>query len=83
MLSAPRIRSNVPFAFDRLRQSPSLLLLRLLVFAQGLVPLRRHALLSPLPSRLGLVALGLHLLFEDALTMLLGLGLVDLLSNCH
>jgi hypothetical protein len=39
------------------------------------------AVLSPLTSGLGLGALGVHLLLDDALTLLLGLGLVDL-SSC-
>ena len=34
--------------------------------------------MSPLARCLGLVALGLHFLLQDTLTLLLGLGLVDL-----
>lgn len=37
-----------------------------------------HALLPPLAGGLGLRALGVHLLLEDPLAGLLGLGLVDL-----
>jgi hypothetical protein len=36
------------------------------------------AILSPLTSRLGLCTLGIHFLLENALTLLLGFGLVDL-----
>jgi hypothetical protein len=45
------------------------------------LPLRRHTLLSPLACSLGLRTLGIHLFFEDTLTLLLSLGLVDLESN--
>ena len=55
------------------------LLLGLLVVAtsQG-IALRLHTLLSSLAGRLGLRTLGIHLLLENSLTLLLGLGLVDL-----
>jgi len=43
-----------------------------------LVPLLLDTLLSPLARRLRLRTLGVHLLLEDTLTRLLGLGLVDL-----
>ena len=58
--------------------NPSLLLLRLLVFTQRLCPLGRNTFLSPLTSSLGLVAFGLHFLLQDTLTLLLGLGFVNL-----
>jgi len=37
-----------------------------------------HTLLPPLPRRLGLRTLGVHLLLDDPLAGLLSLGLVDL-----
>lgn len=42
------------------------------------LPLGRDTLLPPLAGSLGLGTLGVHLLLEDPLTLLLGLGLVDL-----
>ena len=42
------------------------------------IPLLRHTLLSPLTRCLSLVALSLHLLLQDTLTLLLGFSLVDL-----
>ena len=60
---------------------PTLLLLRLLILAQRLVPLSRDAFLSPLTCSLGLVSLGLHLLLQNALTLLLSLGFVDLKAS--
>ncbi len=53
-------------------------LLLLLFLSSQCIPLRHNTLLSPLTGCLGLVALGLHLLLQDTLTLLLGLGLVDL-----
>ena len=63
-----------------LRSTQNLLLLRLLLLhlASQRIPLCLNTLLSPLACCLGLVALGLHLLLQDTLTLLLGLGLVDL-----
>lgn len=62
-----------------LRTTQNLLLLRLLLhLASQRIPLGLNTLLSPLTCCLGLVALGLHLLLQDTLTLLLGLGLVDL-----
>ena len=51
---------------------------RRLLLARHLVPLGLDALLSPLARRLGLCALGVHLVLDLLLTLLLGLGLVDL-----
>ena len=59
-----------------------LLLLRLqIIRASESVPLRVHTLLSPLAGSLGLCTLGVHLFLQDALTLLLGLGLVDLKNS--
>jgi hypothetical protein len=52
-------------------------LLFLLVALQYL-SLGLHTLLSPLTGSLGLSTLGVHLVLENLLTRLLGLGLVDL-----
>lgn len=64
---------------------PLLLLLFLLILATLLGPTARQrgpfgrdAFLSSLARRLGLVALGLHLLLQDALALFLGFGFVDL-----
>jgi hypothetical protein len=43
------------------------------------VALGHQALLSPLASSLGLCTLGVHLLLENPLALLLGLGFVNLL----
>lgn len=51
---------------------------RLLLATLELCPLLLFPLLLPLPRRLGLLALGVHLLFQVPLAGLLGLGLVDL-----
>jgi len=45
------------------------------------VPLLRNSRLSPLPRRLGLRTLSVHLVLEDALTSFLGLRLVDVLNQ--
>ena len=50
----------------------------LLRSALKLLPLRLLALQSPLTGGLGLSTLGVHLVLENLLTRLLGLGLVDL-----
>lgn len=50
----------------------------LLLLASKSVPLRREALLSPLACSLGLGTLGIHLLLDNVLASLLGLGLVNL-----
>ena len=50
----------------------------LLVLASKCVALLGDALLSSLASSLGLCTLGVHLCLELLLTLLLGLGLVDL-----
>ena len=63
---------------DALCPNSILLLLRLLVLPQCLVPLRTHTLLSPLPRRLSFIPLRLHFLLQDTLTLLLGLGLMNL-----
>ena len=56
-----------------------LFLLRLLLrLASQRVPLCLNTLLSPLARCLGLVTLGLHFFLQNTLTLLLGLGLVDL-----
>lgn len=55
-----------------------LLRLGIRVVAGKRVPLRVHALLSPLAGGLRLRTLGVHLLLQLLLTLLLGLGLVDL-----
>lgn len=55
-----------------------LFLLRLLVLSRQHSPLGRDALLSSLTCRLGLCALGVHLFFQYTLTVLFGLGFVDL-----
>ena len=52
--------------------------LHLLLVAQQLGPLLLLALYPPLPRRLGLRTLGVHLFLEVPLTSLLGLGLVNL-----
>jgi hypothetical protein len=49
-----------------------------LVALQNLLSLGLNTLLSPLAGSLGLCALGVHLLLEQTLTLLLGLGLVNL-----
>ena len=51
---------------------------RLLVVANLRSTLLLHTLLSPLPRGLGLRTLGIHLLLDDPLASLLGLGLVNL-----
>jgi hypothetical protein len=56
-----------------------LLLRLLLVGSSKSVPLGLNSLLSPLSGSLGLCTLGVHLFLEDSLTLLFGLGLVDLL----
>lgn len=61
-----------------------LLLLRplvLLVSSKRCIPLLLDTLQLPVAGSLGLVALGLHLLLQDTLTLLLGLGLVDLMRQ--
>src|SRR5689334_16803230 len=73
-----------PFRIPRLRPGqrrltsmcPSLLLV--LALAQHRLPLRRLPLHLPLTSSLGLGPLGVHLLLEQPLALLLGLGAVDL-----
>ena len=50
----------------------------IIVVRQQSIPLRRHTLLSPLPCRLRLRTLGVHLVLDLALALLLGLGLMDL-----
>lgn len=50
----------------------------LLLVAQLSLALLLDTLLPPLASRLGLRTLGVHLLLDDPLAGLLGLGLVDL-----
>ena len=60
-----------------------LFLLRILLHLAGQrIPLCLDTLLSPLARCLGLVALGLHFLLQNTLTLLLGLGLVDLCKEC-
>ena len=79
-LSAPLERTELLLLLLRCN------LLLVLASSTNLVPLRRHALLSALAGGLGLVALGLHLLLEDALALFLRLGLVDLkscVSSCR
>ena len=49
-----------------------------LVVALQLSPLLLHTLLPPLPRRLGLRTLGVHLFLDSPLAGLLSLGLVDL-----
>ena len=62
--------------------SHSLLLLCLqVVRTRQRIPFLHHALLSPLTRSLSLVALGLHFLLQDTLTLLLGFGLVNLLPT--
>lgn len=56
----------------------SFLFRRWLILASESVSLGLDALLSPLTSRLGLCTFGIHLFLEDPLTLLLGLGLVNL-----
>jgi hypothetical protein len=58
----------------------NLLLGLLLVTTDQSVALLLNTLLSSLTSSLGLRTLGVHLLLQDTLTLLLGLGLVDLTS---
>ena len=61
-------------------------LLLLVVTASQSVALLLDTLLSSLTSSLGLRTLGVHLLLEDTLARLLGLGLVNLQSSqycCH
>jgi hypothetical protein len=61
---------------------PSFKLLLRLDFLLGLtsqsISLGLNAFLSPLTGSLGLRALGVHLLLENPLTLLFGLGFVDL-----
>jgi len=52
-----------------------------LALAQLLLTLLLHTLLSPLPRRLGLRTLGVHLLLDGSVASLLGLGLVDVLNE--
>ena len=60
-------------------QSPLLrLLFRRLHFPGQGIPLRLDPLLSSLAGRLGLGTFRVHLVLDDALALLLGLGLVDL-----
>jgi hypothetical protein len=49
-----------------------------LVALQNLLSLGLNTLLSPLAGSLGLCTLGVHLFLEQTLTLLLGLGLVNL-----
>lgn len=56
----------------------TLLFLLLFQLSSQSVSLRHNTLLSPLAGCLRFVALGLHLLLQDTLTLLFGLGLVDL-----
>jgi hypothetical protein len=53
------------------------LLVDLLATSQS-IALGLHAFLPSLAGSLGLRALGVHLLLQEALTLLLGLGLVNL-----
>lgn len=53
----------------------------LLVIRQQGVSLRRHSLQLALTSGLGLGTLSIHLILERLLTLLLGLGTVDLNSR--
>ena len=55
----------------------------LLEIAHQSISLRRHSLLLPLAGSLGLRTLGIHLLLEQSLTLLLGLGTVDLREPCQ
>ena len=57
------------------------LCLLLLVVRSKSESLLGDTLLSPLAGGLGLRTLGIHLLLEDPLASLLGLGLVNLWSN--
>ena len=52
-----------------------------LLLALQRLSLGLHTLLSPLAGSLGLSTLGVHLVLEDLLTRLLGLGLVDLVMS--
>jgi len=65
-------------------RKPSSLLLGLLLLlnlTSQSVPLCLDSLLSPLTSSLGLRTLGVHLILQDPLTLLLSLGLVDMLNQ--
>lgn len=61
---------------------PTNLLLGFLLTSQS-ISLGEDTLLSSLTGSLGLGTLSVHLLLEDTLTLLLGLGLVDLFSECQ
>lgn len=61
---------------------PTNLLLGFLLTSQS-ISLGEDTLLSSLTGSLGLGTLSVHLLLEDTLTLLLGLGLVDLFSACQ
>ena len=61
---------------------PTNLLLGFLLTSQS-ISLGEDTLLSSLTGSLGLGTLSVHLLLEDTLTLLLGLGLVDLFSKCQ
>jgi hypothetical protein len=58
--------------------TPSAYLFILLFLTRQRLSLLRDTLLSPLTGGLGLSTLGVHLILENLLTLLLGLGLVDL-----
>jgi hypothetical protein len=77
------LRKKIPEQAEKKPRTPSknetlLFLLLLGEVSEELVALLQDPLLSPLAGSLGLGTLGIHLLLEDALTSLLGLGLVDL-----
>jgi hypothetical protein len=77
------LRKKIPEQAEKKPRTPSknetlLFLLLLGEVSEKLVALLLDPLLSPLAGSLGLGTLGIHLLLEDALTGLLGLGLVDL-----
>ena len=61
--------------------SPNLLRLSFFLISELSSFLGNDSLLLSLTGSLGLRTLGIHLLLDDSLTRLLGLGLVDLFPN--
>ncbi len=71
----------MPYVLALLLLLRLLRLLLLLVTSKRCISLLLDTLHLPVAGCLGLVALGLHLLFQDTLTLLLGLGLVNLVRQ--
>ena len=76
--SRKHTHAALPLLVDHIYHLHFAFLHLLLVLALQLLSLGLNTFLSPLASSLGLRTLGVHLLLEQTLTLLLSLGLVNL-----